>query len=76
MTNSKDLLKKVRHDKNLRLEHEGKFWIVDAAEWRNADDTRGELRVYRIEGDVTTPLLAQALQAEAEGRALSLQIAA
>jgi hypothetical protein len=73
---NKDVMKKVRHDRNLRIDHEGKFWIVDAAEWRNAAGTRGELRVYRIEGDVTTPLLAEALQAEAEGRALGLMIAA
>jgi hypothetical protein len=71
-----DVMKKVRHDKNLRIDHEGKFWIVDLAEWRNAADTRGELRVYRVEGDVTTPLLAEALEAEAQGRALSLMMAA
>jgi hypothetical protein len=68
-------MKKVRHDKALRIAYEGKVWIVEAAEWRSLDDTRGELRVYRIEGDVTTPLLAEALQAEAEGRALSLMAA-
>jgi hypothetical protein len=73
---NKDVLKKVRHDRELRLEHEGKVWTIDAAEWRNETKTRGELRVYRIEGDVTTPLLGQALQAEAESRALGLTMAA
>jgi hypothetical protein len=65
-------MKKVRHDKALRIRYEGKVWIVDAAEWRTPDGSRGELRVYRIEGDVTTPLLGEALQAEAESRTLSL----
>lgn len=69
-------MKKVRHDRRLRLEHEGKVWVVDAAEFRSVDDSRGELRVYRVEGDVTTPLLREALEAEAQGRALGLMIAA
>lgn len=72
----KEVLTKGRHDRSLRIEHEGKVWTIEAAEWRNKDKTRGELRVYRIEGDVTTPLLAEALQAEADSRALGLSIAA
>lgn len=72
----KEVLKKGRHDRALRIEHEGKVWTIEAAEWRNEARTRGELRVYRIEGDVTTPLLAEALQAEADSRALGLSVAA
>jgi hypothetical protein len=60
-------MKKVDHQKNYRLEHEGLFWHIDFAEWRG-DDGKGEIRVYRIDGDVTTPLLHEALQSLADQR--------
>jgi hypothetical protein len=69
-------MKKVRHDRALRIAYEGKVWIVDAAEIRFEDTGRGELRVYRVHGDVTTPLLAEALQLEADSRGLALKAAA
>jgi hypothetical protein len=56
--------KKVRHDRNFRLSHEGLHWIVDLAEWRD------ETRAYRIDGDITTPLLREALDLEAQVRGL------
>lgn len=61
--------RKVRHDKELRIDYEGFSWVVDCAEWRD-DQGRGQLRVYRIIGDVTTPMLREALQNEADGRGL------
>jgi hypothetical protein len=65
-------MKKIRHDRNIRIEHEGCVWNIDAAEWRNGEG-RGELRVYRIHGDVTTPLLVEALELEAASRGLDVR---
>ncbi len=65
-------MKKIRHDRNLRIEHEGFAWNVDAAEWVGSDGS-GELRVYKIHGDVTTPLLVEALELEAVARGLNLR---
>ena len=62
---------KVKHQKNFWLEHEGLVWCIDCAEFFDAQTGKGEFRVYRVEGDVTTPLLKEALEAEAQGRALS-----
>ena len=62
---------KVRHDRDFRLEHEGKHWIVEVAEWRDHATGKGELRAYRIDGDVTTPLLREALELEAASRGLA-----
>jgi hypothetical protein len=66
-------MKKVRHDKALKIEHEGQRWTLDAAEWN--DGQRGELRVYRVHGDITSPLLAEALEVEAQDRGLALCMA-
>ena len=66
-------MKKVRHDTNLRIEHEGQVWHVDAAEWRGEGGV-GELRIYAVHGSVTTPLLAEALELEAAARGLDLSI--
>lgn len=63
-------MSKVRHDRALVIEHEGQRWTIDAAEWR--DGRHGELRVYRINGDITSPLLADALALEAQSRSLQL----
>ena len=62
---------KVRHDRDLRVEHEGGVWQVDAAEWHRADGKR-ELRVYRIHGDINHPHLGEALQLEADSRGITL----
>jgi hypothetical protein len=62
--------KKVRHDRKFRLFHEGRDWIVDLAEWRDETNGKGELRAYRIDGDITTPLLVEALDLEAQARGL------
>jgi|LakMenE01Jun11ns_1017448.scaffolds.fasta_scaffold9930028_9 hypothetical protein len=62
--------KKVRHDREFNLSHEGLRWIVDLAEWRDETSKRGELRAYRIDGDITTPLLREALELEAQTRGL------
>jgi hypothetical protein len=67
--------KKVRHDKAFRLAHEGQVWTVDLAEWRDAETGKGELRCYRVEGNVTTPLLAEALRLEAQARGLDWHLA-
>lgn len=45
-------------------------WIVDLAEWRDETSKKGELRAYRIDGDITTPLLREALDLEAQVRGL------
>lgn len=67
----KPTMKKTRHDKALRIEHEGQAWTIDAAEWR--DETgKGELRVYTVHGNVTTPLLVEALELEAASRGLTV----
>lgn len=63
-------MNKVKHDRDFCLKYEDKVWIVDIAEWRGAAG-EGELRCYRVEGDVTTPLLAEALQNEADSRGLA-----
>jgi len=63
---------KKHHDKALVIEHEGMKWTVDAAEWRDASG-KGELRVYRIEGDITKlDVLKEALQLEADARGLAI----
>ncbi len=62
-------MKRVRIDSGLDIEHEGMRWNVDAAEWQ-APDGHGELRISKVRGDVTSPLLMTALQAEADARGL------
>jgi hypothetical protein len=47
-----------------RIEHEGIVWQIDAKAFYNPDGT-GTLRVYRVHGDITSPLLAEAIEAEA-----------
>ena len=67
-------MEKIRHDKNFRLVYEGINWTVDLAEWFDKKTGKGELRAYRIDGDITTPLLQEALQLEAESRGLKMLI--
>jgi len=67
---------KVRHDRSFKLRHEGQVWTMDLAEWRNKATGKGQLRCYRIDGDVTTPLLAEALQLEADARGLAWRLEA
>lgn len=64
-------MRKVRHDKAFRLEHEGHVWTLDIAEWRD-NAGNGELRVYSVHGNVATPALREALELEAVSRGLSL----
>lgn len=64
-------LKKVRSEVGFRLEYDGQVWVVDMAEYRDLQGN-GELRVTRIEGNVTTPLLKEALELEAASRAVTL----
>lgn len=64
-------LKKVRSEVGFRLEYDGQVWVVDMAEYRDPQG-KGELRVTRIEGNVTTPLLKEALELEAASRAVIL----
>ena len=68
----KPTMKKVRHDKALRIEHEGEVWTIDAAEWRNGEI--GQLRVYAIHGSVTSPNLVPALELEAASRGLAVSL--
>lgn len=69
-------MEKTEHLRDYKLSHEGKTWTVEIAVWRQVlDPGRGELRVYRIEGDVTNQaLLNEALQAEADNRGLALTL--
>lgn len=67
----KPKMTKVRHDRDLRIEHNGNVWTVDAAEWR-ADDGTGELRIYEIHGSITDPALKEALELEAASRGIPL----
>ena len=68
-------MNKVKHEKDFRLELDGTFWTIDLAEWRDPANGSGELRVYRVEGDITTPKLADALELEAGSRGLALLLA-
>lgn len=69
-TTEKSKWTKVKHERGFPLKYEGQTWIVELAEWRDQFG-KGELRVYRIEGDITSKDLADALQNEADGRGLS-----
>lgn len=62
---------KIWHDKNHRVEYEGKHWIVDASMWRTSDSSM-QLRVYRVLGDITDPDLKEALELEGEALATRL----
>lgn len=62
-------MKKIRHDKAFILEHEGYKWTMDLAEWFDPDTSHGELRCYRIEGDINGPY-REALELEAATRGL------
>lgn len=66
---------KTHHDKRYQLRHEGQLWVLDLAVWYDKETQKGELRVYRVEGNVTTPLLIEALQLEAAARGLKLSVA-
>lgn len=66
-------MRKISHNKNYILEYEGKKWKLDVAIWMSSDNSYGELRVYKIEGDVTTPLLQEALELEAQTLGLTLK---
>lgn len=69
-------MEKTEHLRDFKLQHEGRTWIVEIAVWRQVlDPGKGELRVYRIEGDVTNrALLNEALQAEADTRGLAIAL--
>jgi len=67
----KNSMKKVHSEADFRLEYEGQVWTLDLAEYRDVHG-KGELRVARVNGNVTTPLLKEALQLEADSRALRL----
>ena len=54
-----------------RIEHEGHVWQIDAKAFYR-ENGAGELRVYRVHGDVTTPKLHEALQLEADVIGLKL----
>jgi hypothetical protein len=64
-------MKKVRHDRSFKLSYEGQHWTVDLAEWRDSTTGKGELRTYAVNGDITSPLLSEALELEADKRALA-----
>jgi hypothetical protein len=64
-------MRKVRSDIDFAVEYEGERWVLDLFEYRN-ERGEGQLRVSRIRGNVTTPLLKEALQLEADSRALRL----
>ena len=64
-------MQKVSHSKGYTLLYEGQQWVIEFAIWINPASTKGELRVYRIEGDVTSPLLSQALEDLAQQKSLS-----
>lgn len=66
-------LRKVWHDRNYRLEFGGNVWHLDVAQWSEVGHPeRGELRVYRVEGDVSSGLLDRALFSLAKHRNLAL----
>jgi hypothetical protein len=67
-------MEKIKALIGFKLEYEGQSWIVDLAIWVNRKTGKGELRCYRVEGDITSPLLAEALQNKAEAEALNLII--
>lgn len=64
------MMRKVAVYRDLPIEHEGRRWIIDASQWRG-DDGKGELRVHRVQGDITSSDLAPALQLHADALGLS-----
>lgn len=50
--------------KHKRIEYEGEKWYIDAKAFYGRDG-KGILRVYRIDGNVTSRNLIKALEAEA-----------
>ena len=52
------------------IEHEGNRWGVKYKIFPK----RKELRVYRVEGDITTPLLREALELFTQAQALKLNM--
>lgn len=67
----KPRMRKVWHDRDYRLVFAGNVWTLDVAEWREVKKPeRGELRVYRVHGDVSQPLLDRALFRLAKHRGL------
>lgn len=54
-----------------RIEYADQVWQIDAKAFYRADGTY-TLRVYRIHGDITHPMLQEAL--ELEGASIGLQL--
>jgi hypothetical protein len=70
----KPKLRKVWHDRNYRLQFGGNVWHLDVAQWSEAEHPeRGELRVYRVYGDVSNQaILDRAILRLAKHRNLCL----
>jgi len=66
--------KKVFSENHRRIEHEGMVWHVDCAVWHDRVTGKGEFRVYRVHGDITSPLLAEALEIQAAAFCLGLTV--
>ena len=66
--------KKILHDKNRRIEHEGMVWHLDCAVWHDKATGTGEFRVYRVHGDITHPALHDALELQAAAFGLGLTL--
>lgn len=65
-------MREVKREEGFKLQHEGQTWTLDISEWRD-EKGAGELRVHRVEGNKTTPLLVEALKREADSRGISLE---
>jgi len=59
-------MKIVWHDTNYTLEYEGESWNIEVKEWRDGEDAK--LYIYRINGDITSHNLKNALQSLADTR--------
>jgi len=71
---AKPKLRKVWHDRDYRLVFGGNVWNIDVAQWSEVGHPeRGELRVYRVEGDVSNQaILDRAILRLAKHRNLCL----
>ncbi len=63
-------MRKVAVYRGLTIEGEGSRWTVDASQWK-ADDGKGELRVHKVHGDISSPHLVPALQLHADALGLA-----
>lgn len=55
-----------------KVEYEGQVWHIDVEEYKTPGTSYGELIVRRVHGDITHPLLAEALENLAAERSLIL----